>query len=51
MPWVKMLTNKFGKINPVNCMVCFFAHGKDVILGLKDINTLEKHVKKHESCP
>jgi hypothetical protein len=45
MPWVKMLTNKFGKINPMNCMVCSFVHGKDVILGLKDIDTLEKHVK------
>jgi hypothetical protein len=25
--------------------------GKDVILRLKDVDTLEKHVRKHESCP
>ncbi len=51
MPWVKMLKNKCGKINQVKCMVCSFVQGKDVILGLKDIDTLEKHVRKHEIFP
>jgi hypothetical protein len=46
MPWVKML-----KIYQVKCMVCYFVHDKDVILGLKDVDTLEKHVRKHESYP
>lgn len=40
IPWVKMLKNEFGKINQVKCMVCYFVQGKDVILGLKDIDTL-----------
>jgi hypothetical protein len=40
-----------GKFNQVKCMVCYFVQGKDVILRLKDVDTLEKHVRKHESCP
>jgi TATA-box binding protein (TBP) (component of TFIID and TFIIIB) len=46
-----MLKNESRKINQVKCMVCYFEQGKHVILGLKDVDTLEKHVRKHESCP